>query len=200
MILSPLKPRPPLGLPSGSVRALLTVLIVAVVLVQVARGQEVEPLWTETLMIAVAHYFTSRRFIRLAPDEIRRLEAEGQIEVESHPLYLPRHTIRAVLMLTFLGSAVYLNQQNQLFQPAALSLLGVVFSYLLGILARGVLKWWTKGRKTGAMRWWEDLKAAVVLIVLVSTATAYLLDRADLVPPQLRNATLGLVLFYFGSR
>ena len=157
MILSPIKARPPLGLPSGSVRALLTLLIVAVVLVQVARGQEVEPLWTETLMIALAHYFTSRRFIRLAPDVFRRLEAEGQIEAESHPLYLPRHTIRAVLMLTFLGFAVYLYQQNQLFQPAALSLLGVVFSYLLGILARGV-------------------------------------------PHQLRNATLGLVLFYFGSR
>jgi hypothetical protein len=182
------------------VRALLTLLIVSVVLVQVARGQEVEPLWTETLMIALAHYFTSRRFLRLSPDAIRRLEAEGLIEGESHPLYLPRHTIRAVLMLTFLGFAVYLYQQKQLFQPTALSLLGVVFSYLLGILARGVLNWWTKGPKTGAIRWWEDLKAAIVLVVLASTATAYLLDRADLVPHQLRNATLGLVLFYFGSR
>jgi Kef-type K+ transport system membrane component KefB len=195
-----LKPRPPLGLPSGSVRALLTLLIVAVVLVQVARGREVEPLWTETLMIALAHYFTSRRFIRLAPDAIRRLEAEGQVETESHPLYLPRHTIRAVLMLAFLGFAVYLYQQNQLFEPAALSLLGVVFAYLLGIIARGVLTWWTKGRKTGTVKWWEDLKAAVVFIVLVSTATAYLLDRSDQVPHQLRNTTLGLVLFYFGSR
>jgi hypothetical protein len=182
------------------VRALLTLLIVAVVLVQVARGHEVEPLWTETLMIALAHYFTSRRFIRLAPDVTRRLEAEGQVEAESHPLYLPRHSIRAVLMLTFLGFAVYLYKQNQLFQPAASSLLGVVFSYLLGIVARGVLNWWTKGRKTGAIQWWEDLKAAVVLVVLVVTATAYSLDRADLVPHQLRNATLGLVLFYFGSR
>jgi hypothetical protein len=50
------------------VRALLTLLIVAVVLVQVARGREVEPLWTETLMIALAHYFTSRPFLRLSPD------------------------------------------------------------------------------------------------------------------------------------
>jgi len=196
----PIKSRPPLGLPSGSVRALLTLLIVAVVLVQVARGKEVEPLWTETLMIALAHYFTSRRFIRLAPDAIRRMEAEGQVEAESHPLYLPRRTIRAVLMLTFLGFAIYLYRQNQLFEPAALSLLGVVFAYLLGIVARGVLNWWTKGRRTGTVEWWEDLKAAVVLIVLVSTATAYLMDRSDLVPHQLRNATLGLVLFYFGSR
>jgi len=103
-------------------------------------------------------------------------------------------------MLAFLGFAVYLYQRDQLFQPAAVSLLGVVFAYLLGIVARGVLNWWTKGRRTGTVQWWEDLKAAVVLIVLVCTATAYLLDRSDLVPRQLKNGTLGLVLFYFGSR
>ena len=189
-----------MGLPSGSVRALLTLLIVAVVLVQVARGREVEPLWTETLMIALAHYFTSRRFIRLAPEAIRRLEAEGAVEAESHPLYLPRHTVRVALTLAFVGFAVYLYRDDRLFQPAAVSLLGVVFAYLLGILARALLNWWTKGRKTETLQWWEDAKAAVVLIVLACTATAYLLDRSDLVPHQLRNATLGLVLFYFGSR
>ena len=194
------KARPPLGLPSGSVRALLTLLIVAVVLIQVARGRDVEPLWTETLMIALAHYFTSRRFIRLAPEAIRRLEAEGVVETESHPLYLPRHTIRAVLTFAFLGFAMYLYREERLFQPSALSLLGVVFAYLLGILARGALNWWTRGRKTRTLQWWEDLKAAVVLTVLACTATAYLLDRSGLVPHHFRNATLGLVLFYFGSR
>ena len=44
----------PLGLPSGSIRALLTFLIVAVVIAQIVRGQQVELLWTETLMIALA--------------------------------------------------------------------------------------------------------------------------------------------------
>jgi len=197
---SAIKPRPPLHLPSGSVRALLTLLIVAVVVVQVVRGREVEPLWTETLMIALAHYFTSRRFIQLAPEELRRLETEGHVDADFHPLYLPRHTIRALLTLTFLGLALYLYQRNKLFQPAALSILGVVFSYLLGIMARGIMNWWTKGQKTEASLRWEDLKAAVVLTVLLLTASAYLLDRPDLVPRPMRNATLGLVLFYFGSR
>jgi hypothetical protein len=59
----PSRRRPPLGLPSGSVRALLTFLIVAVVLVQLARGRDVETLWTETMMIALAHYFTSRLLV-----------------------------------------------------------------------------------------------------------------------------------------
>ena len=196
----PSRPRPPLGLPSGSVRALLTLLIVAVVVTQVVRGREVEPLWTETLLIALAHYFTSRRFINLAPDVMRRLEAEGRVETEAHPLYLPRHTIRAVLILAFVGFAVYLYRENQLFQHPALSLLGVVFAYLLGVLARAILAWWTKGRKTNTIQWWEDVKATVVLLAMLFTAGAYLLDQTELVPHQVRNATLGLVLFYFGSR
>ena len=64
---------PPLGLPRGSIRAVLTLLIVSVVIVQMIRGQEVGLLWTETLLIALAHYFTSRRLVTLPPDISRRL-------------------------------------------------------------------------------------------------------------------------------
>jgi hypothetical protein len=181
--------RPPLGLPSGSVRALLTLLIVAVVLAQLARGREVDVLWTETLMIALAHYFASRRFIKLPPDVIRRLTEEGHLETEARPLYLPRYTIRAILIFAFVGVAVYLYEQHRLFQSQSLSILGVVFAYLLGIVAR-----------IRTFRAWEDLKAVVVLLVLACTAGAYLLDRGELVPHLIRNMTLGMVLFYFGSR
>ena len=186
---APSKTRPPLGLPSGIIRALLTLLIVAVVIVQLGRGQEVELLWTETLMIALAHYFTSRRFIKLPPDVIRRLTEEGAIEAEPRPLFLPQYTIRAVLILAFAGLAVYLCWRRQVFEPQALSVIGVVFAYTLGIVAR-----------LRSVRGWEDLKAAIVLLVLVCVAGACLANRADLVPRQLRDLTLGLVLFYFGSR
>ncbi len=181
--------RPPLGLPKGSIRALLTLLIVAVVIAQLVRGREVEVLWTETLMIALAHYFASRRFITLPPEVVRRLTDEGRLELESHPLYLPRYTIRIVLTMAFVGVAVYLYQQDRLFQSQSLSILGVVFAYLLGIVAR-----------IRTIHAWENLKAVVVLLVLACTAGAYLLDRGELVPHLMRNITLGLVLFYFGSR
>ncbi len=168
---------------------MLTLMIVAVVMAQLVRGQEVELLWTETLMIALAHYFTSRRFIKLPPETIRRLAEEGQIELEADPLFLPHYTIRAILVLAFGGLAVYLYHEGRLFQSQAVSVLGVVFAYLLGVVAR-----------LRSVRGWEDLKAGVVLLVLLYTAGAYLVDRRDLVPHQLRDITLGLVLFYFGSR
>lgn len=192
--------RPPLGLPVGSVRALLTLPIVAVVIVQVGRNRELEPLWIETLMITLAHYFTSRRFINLPGDVIRRLEADGHIESEGNPLFLPRYSIRAAIVLAFGGLAVYAYQQGRLFDLRTLSILGVVSAYLLGILVRAIKRWWFQGNTPRTIAGWEDLKAAVVLVVLLVTAGAYLWDRPDLVPSQLRNLTLGLVLFYFGSR
>lgn len=181
--------RPPLGLPSGSIRALLTLMIAAVVIVQIVRGQQVELLWTETLMIALAHYFTSRRFIKLPPDVIRRLTEEGQIEPEARPLYLPQHSIRAILITAFVALAIYLYQHGQLFHSPALSILGVVFAYFLGIVGR-----------LRNVQGWEDAKAFLVLTVLLYTGGAYILDQAHLVPSLLRDGTLGLVLFYFGSR
>jgi hypothetical protein len=164
-------------------------MIVAVVIVELARGHEVELLWTETLMIALAHYFTSRRFIQLSPELIHRLTEEGQIEAESRPLFLPRFSIRVILIVAFVGLAAYLYRHDRLFHSQAVSILGVVFAYLFGILARA-----------RSVRGWEDLKALVVLVILVCTAVPYLIDRADLVPRQMRDITLGLVLFYFGSR
>jgi fucose 4-O-acetylase-like acetyltransferase len=181
--------RPPLGLPSGSVRALLTLMIVAVVIAQLARGSDVELLWTETLMIALAHYFTARRFIRLPPDVIARLAQDGYVDTETRPLYLPRHSIRAITVLAFAGLAIYLYRVGRLLDTKPLSVLGVVFAYLLGVVVR-----------IKRVRRWEDVKAAVVLLILLCTASAYLAGRNDLVPPLVRNITLGVVLFYFGSR
>ncbi len=192
--------RPPLGLPPGSVRAILTILVVAVVVVEVIRGHEVEPLWTETLMIALAHYFSSRRSIHLSPDVISRLESEGHLEPEPRPLYLPRGTIRVALIVAFVGLAVYLYQENRLLQLNSLSILGVVFAYVLGVFVQAVIRWWSKGRQTPAIAGWEHLKAITVLAVMGFTAGAYLLDMQDLVSRHVRQTALGLVLFYFGSR
>lgn len=186
---APTKIWPPLGLPSGSVRALLTLLIVAVVVAQVVRGQELELLWAETLLIALAHYFTSRRFINLPPDVIRKMAQEGHVETEANPLFLPRHSIRVIIVLAFVALGVYLYRENRLFESQALPILGVVFAYLVGVLV-GIRRF----------RVWEDVKAVVVLVVLLYTAGACLANRPDLVPNAVRNITLGLVLFYFGSR
>lgn len=193
-------PRPPLGLPPGSVRALLTLMVVAVVISVAVRGEEVPLLWTETLMIALAHYFTSRRFLQLPPEVLQRLEDDGYLAREARPLFLPRHTIRSVIILAFVGLAIYLYREGRILQYQSLTVLATVFAYFLGILAGLLMRWWQTGRQPTGARWWNDLKALAALLVTAVVAGFHLAGHADLVPRLLENAALGLALFYFGSR
>ena len=181
-----------LGLPAGSVRALLTLLIVAVVAVRLVRNLDLG-LWRETLMITIAHYFTSRSIVRVPEHLRRRLETEGAVEQESTPLYLPRHSIRMIILMTFIALAVYFFVQGQLFVADNVSVLGVVLAYFVGMLARlGVPE---------NVAWWDDLKAAVVLVLAFGAATAAVFNLAlPFVPGWAENVILGIVLFYFGSR
>jgi hypothetical protein len=193
--------RPPLGLPEGSIRALLTLLILAVVVVETMRGNNalLKGLWSETLLIALAHYFTTRRLIGL-PKAVRlRLEAEGHMPRESNPLFLPRGSIRAVLVLALGGLTYYVIGVQQVRQIQDVPpILIIVWSYLLGIFVRGALSWMHGGQRPSGL--WADLRAAAVLLLLLATAIPYFLGKGDMVPESVRDIALASVLFYFGSR
>jgi len=199
---------PPLGLPKGSVRALLTLLIVAVVCRELYAEKELGVLWSETLMIALAHYFTSRRFIDLPQDVLERLERDGHLPQESNPLYLPRNSIRLIIAAAFAGLGILLYRTFDTIPYSAWTILGVVFAYAVGLLTGGIWKRLFRRKPNVKLnRWWNNIKAGVVLAALLITAMAYLLGLRDLVPEQFEQfaaqfekVTLGLVLFYFGSR
>ncbi len=191
---------PPLGLPPGSVRALLTLMIVGVVCAQLARGEPLDLVWTETLAIALAHYFTTRRFVDLPPELIHRLKSEGLIPDEPKPLYLPGMTVRGLIILAFLCLALYLERQGRLQENQPLSVLGLVGIYLLGVVIQAVRNKLPASRRDSLRPVWNNMKAFVTLVVMTTTLAAYLFDVTDVLPPFWREATLGLALFYFGSR
>lgn len=196
--VSPLK-RPPLGLPVGSVRALLTLFIVGVVTRSVALGRDLDILWVETLLIALAHYFTTRRFVDLPPHVVKKIQAEGLIEDEKHPLFLPRHSIRFLLIAAFVGLGVYLYQENRLLEPRAVSLLGIVAAYVIGCLVRGFGAWLGGRREKPPSSLWGDLKALIVLGAVVTAGLPELLGTTPW-PDEIQKTALALLLFYFGSR
>ena len=191
---------PPLGLPVGSVRAILTLFVVAIVTVSVARGRDLDLIWTETLLIALAHYFTSRRFVSLPPEVLKRIQEEGLIEKEQHPLFLPRHSIRLLILAAFVGLGVFLYKQHRLWEPRAISLLGIIAAYVLGAMVRGIGAWF--GGKTGhrPSSAWGDFKAIVVLLAVGMAGVPELIDMPDFLPAMAHRVALGMMLFYFGSR
>ena len=191
---------PPLGLPIGSVRAILTLFVVLIVTLSVARGHDIDLVWTETLLIALAHYFTSRRFVALPPDVLARIQREGVLEQEGNPLFLPRHSIRLLIVGSFIALGVYLYRQNRLWEPRAVSLLGIVFAYALGAIVRNIGSWFGRGTRQPTKAGWGDFKAIVVLLAMAVAGVPELLSMPDLLPPMTHKISLGLMLFYFGSR
>jgi hypothetical protein len=191
---------PPLGLPEGSVRALLTLIVVGVVVSNLARGREVDPLWIQTLLIAFAHYFAARRNVTVSDQVLDRLEREGLIEPERHPLFLPRGSIRLLIVAAFAGLAFYLHREQRLWEPRTLSLLGILAAYLLGTLVRTVSRWVHRRREEPVHRMWGDLRALLVLGVLIAVAIPEFMDPRPEIYPQMREVAVGLVLFYFGVR
>lgn len=195
---------PPLGMPTGSVRALLALILVSVVIVKIVRGDDLakadDMLWIETLLIALSHYFTTRRFVELPPDVLRRLEDEGVLERERHPLYLPRNSIRLIIVGAFGWLAYYLYINNRLLEHHAASLLALMGAFLLGSVVRRISVWWHHGRSHRRSGTWGDLKALVVLAAMLAIALPVYLNSPEVLSPTFQRATLGLMLFYFGSR
>lgn len=192
--------RYPLGLPSGSVRALLTLIVVGVTCTDIVKGLEIEAVWAETLMVALAHYFTSRRFVHLPPELLRKLEEDDIIPKEPLPLYLPRGTIRLVILGSFIGVAIYQFRQGLLTQPSTFAIFVTLLAYFAGTTVREALNWWYRGRNVPQARWWADAKAVTVLVALVVTSLLQIVGSQSHAPLWLENITMAMVLFYFGSR
>jgi hypothetical protein len=178
----------------------LTLLIVLVVCTELLRGRRPDPLWTETLLIALAHYFTSRRFVNLPPEVLHRLEREGLLPHEPQPLFLPRMTIRLLIVAAFATVGVLMFRSGRLLEDPVAGTLGLVGAYLLGVIGGGIARWWSRGNPTRVGRAWGDLKATAALVAVPLTAAAYLFDHPAWLPASFRDLALGLALFYFGSR
>lgn len=192
---------PPLGMPTGSVRALLTLIVVAVVVVNLATGRDdLDVIWVETLLMALAHYFTSRRFVELPKDVRLKLEQDGILEEEQHPLFLPKHSIRILLIGSFVGLAFYLYKENRLWEPRAATLLGMIFAYLLGTVLRGITRWWNRRRTTPPSRFWGDAKALIVLGTVAVVALCEFTGMRNVLDDRVHKVAMGMLLFYFGSR
>ena len=73
----------------------------------------------------------------LPPEVLKRIQQEGILDQESHPLYLPRHSIRFLIIAAFVGLGVYLYQHQKLLNdPRAMSLLSSVTAIKLFVERR----------------------------------------------------------------
>jgi hypothetical protein len=200
-------PRHALGLPAGSVRAVLAFTVLGLIWALMFTQREV-PLYLQYLMFMIlGHYFAARR--RPAPADL----------VEPAPLYLPRGVIRTFIFLGFVGVfvSIWYQHRDNLDELAEelkadrlrnkyLPLL-MVAAFFVGLLAAKAGRLLQKRQAVQArvedIQAWLSLVAAVLLAVEV---VIQLLLNPSLGPerqihlPHLENVLAAIVGFYFGAR
>ncbi len=200
-------PRHPLGLPAGSVRAILALLVFGLIwALLLIPGQRRIPLYLYYLMFLIlGHYFAVR-------GHSPRLRGTGQ----HPPLYLPRGSIRFILLAgsaAVIGYGLYrypdfLDRMIPAVVEQPLLLPVVIGAFFVGVL----VAWFGRHlllRPGGVPPWFQDCLAWVSLIGVIGL-TAELLIRLVINPtlepgkelhlPHWEGFLAAVVAFYFGAR
>src|SRR5262249_23949928 len=155
-VAAPLR-RHALGMPPGSVRALLALMVVGLVcpsmLIHTDKALAIPAYLIYLLFLVLGHYFAARGSVRPGDDAWNR-----------QPLNLPRGCIRLVLLGSLLGTTIYRFStdpegfENQWLKTveglAAVPMMPVIMltAFFVGALLR-----MTIGRNPPA--WWQDIEA-----------------------------------------
>jgi len=176
----------PLNLPRGSVRALITLTLLSSLWTLMLLGRELPILLCYLVLVALSHYFGSRT---TSADE-------------KSPLFLPRGSVRVIVIVGFAIVAYFLSTQGALdpdFHDRAALMLFLCFALLLGVLVRKVFDIITRGKANALRRGFENTKSIVVIALTGFLAFVWLTDTTSRVEDYALLAS-PLVVFYFGSR
>jgi len=151
-----------LGLPAGSVRALLTSIVFGLLAaIMIVQGEDRVPtlytyLWYLLLLI-IAHYFAAHG------NSIRSSSEERS------PLGLPRGFFRFLFIAGFFGLIAWLYYQHQSFAPPVLSSaanpLILLAAFFVGVCIALLVRW-THGEE-GPPYWFQDIEAWVALLAVL---------------------------------
>jgi len=130
----------PLGMPKGTVRALITLLVVLFPFRYLIANQNIPPYITNGVYILVAFYFQGRkstgtRLLQVEKQIDSFLKPKETAEKERAPLYLPRYTVRTFLLIILvIITIVHFYRPGVTFvaTDTIIELLIIVIFYLIG--------------------------------------------------------------------
>ncbi|MHA2471824.1 MAG: hypothetical protein ACXAES_01175 [Promethearchaeota archaeon] len=138
----------PLGMPRGTVRALITLMIVSFPFGYLLSGKNIPPLIVNAIFIVVAFYFEARRE---AHEKLKQIVSEikssdlttAEAKKKKKPLYLPKYTVRIslVVILVLIQIIIYF-QPSIIFQTTntLAEVLIIVALFIVGALFRLIVK------------------------------------------------------------
>jgi hypothetical protein len=184
-----------LGLPAGSVRALLALGVVGTVCGLIVRdsGKPLPDHLESLLFVVIGHYFAARGQAAVDP-------ANGP-----PPLFLPRGSVRLLLVAALITVGVIVFRQDGILALRGLFTLILVFAFLLGLLLARITRWIARRRSTPS-RWFSDLQALVGLLAVGALAVQLFVgvfpgpEALGVGRIGVEQGLAGLIGFYFGAR
>jgi hypothetical protein len=181
----------PLGLPRGSIRAGVAVLLVLSALLLILIDEEVPSTHLGLLLAIVGYYFGFR--MRMKAGRSRIYDAAAK---ERQPLFLPEGCVRVFLILGFAVGLVMLWVRGKVGEPAYAEFFVVLAGLVLGYLFSKALSNW---RRAALFITLNHLKGFVVIaasigILILLVSGLYEEHR------YVAMVFSALVTFYFGSR
>ena len=183
----------PLGLPPGSVRALLLLALGARAVFVLKDTGTLEPWYFATVLICGVAYFSARS----ASNAHRHMVPGGEEKKGGHPLGLPAGTVR-LLFLALAGYAAWLWFRTDEAKNADTSVFWIFGACVVGLITRIIV---TKMRPEDAGARFADHLLALISVLagiglVVIAASGNEADVANWVQPMLA----AIVVHYFATR
>jgi hypothetical protein len=211
MSTAAIRPRHALGLPAGSIRAILALGVIGYLWLLVlspaqgggsllAGAQASRAfIYLQVLMVLIlAHFYTAHG------------KTIGGAVSDRSPLGMPRGSVRFFLLAAYLGLAYYMYHQKMNFQiaetgPILIDLAVLVSAFIFGHLTTSMVR-----GVTGTLpAWYQDIQAWFALIAMLTLGVIVLIrfvintnvGYENQVDPEVVEMVLaGFVGFYFGAR
>ncbi len=183
---------PPLGLPKGSVRALVALATMATALVLVARGDDLPGMLTSLLLTITGFYFGFRTKSSTLSDRLYDPTATREL-----PLFLPPGVIRLALVLGFIVAGALLASRGKL-RPVREH--AEFFAIIAGLVAGHFFTKMLRGAGGAAKAAFGHVKALAVLAISGLLTAAFIFGTDWPMPPWSVTGLCVAVSFYYGSR
>ena len=200
-----------LGLPAGSVRALLALGVLGLMWALVLRYDNVGTPTQDRKLPLPFIYMQFQMVLMIAHFFSAHGKTIGSVVSQRSPLGLPRGSVRFLLLLGYSALAAYLYHTQPDFEfPAKgpfILLMGLlVGGYILGHVISGLVRIFGRGRVPD---WFQDFEAWVALIALFGMGIMLIVflfinpsvsEQYKLDMPTTQACLAGVVGFYFGAR
>lgn len=182
----------PLGLPRGSVRAIVTILISLTIWIQFITDRTVPHYMLNLAIVMVGYYFAFR--VLTAPLKgVPAVVEKGTKE----PLYMPKGFVRWIILIGFFISGFFLLFRGDIWYSEMFEFYVILVGLTIGYLFR---KFIVEKMKVETPMWMKNTKSVAVLSVSLFILVIFTFFHPEVVPEFTIRGAIAVIGFYFGSR